>query len=84
MTDHPQDAGKGALFKNDKKEKPSHPDYRGDITIDGRKFWVSGWIKEGQRGKYLSLALRPAEERQPSAEPTKPVVERPSEDTIPF
>lgn len=53
----------GALFKNDKKEKPSHPDYRGDVTIDGRKYWLSGWIKEGQKGKYLSLSVRPAEDR---------------------
>jgi hypothetical protein len=32
----------GALFRNDKKQGPSHPDYRGDVTIDGQKFWVSG------------------------------------------
>jgi hypothetical protein len=53
---------RGALFKNDRKEKPSHPDYRGDVMIEGRKFWLSGWIKEGQKGKYLSLSVRPAEE----------------------
>jgi len=53
----------GALFRNDKKEKPSHPDYRGDVIIEGRKFWLSGWIKEGQKGKYLSLSVRPVEER---------------------
>ena len=63
MSDRPEDAGRGALFKNDKKEKPSHPDYRGDITIEGRKFWLSGWIKEGSRGKFLSISARPAEER---------------------
>jgi hypothetical protein len=37
-----EDVGNGALFKNDKKEKPTHPDYRGDVTIHGRKFWASG------------------------------------------
>ena len=47
MTDRQEDAGSGALFKNDKKEKPSHPDYQGDCTIRGRKFWMSAWIKEG-------------------------------------
>jgi hypothetical protein len=62
MNDRPADAGTGALFKNDKKEKPSHPDYRGDCTINGRKFWMSAWIKEGQKGKYMSLAFRPADE----------------------
>lgn len=68
MSDYPQDAGKGALFKNDKKEKPSHPDYRGDITIDGAKYRLAGWIKEGKNGKYLSLVARPFEEK-PAAAP---------------
>jgi hypothetical protein len=70
MTDTPEDAGHGALFKNDKKEKPSHPDYRGDCTIKGRKFWMSAWIKEGQKGKYMSLAFRQAEDTD--GKPSKP------------
>ena len=39
----------------------------GDITIEGRKFWLSGWIKEGARGKFLSISARPADEK-PTAE----------------
>ena len=50
MNDRPADAGTGALFKNDKKEKPSHSDYRGDCTINGKRFWMSAWISEGQKG----------------------------------
>jgi hypothetical protein len=54
----------GALFKNDRKEKPSHADYRGDVTIDGRKYWLNGWIKETKEGKkYLSLSVKPVEQR---------------------
>jgi hypothetical protein len=66
MADRAEDAGSGALFKNDKKEKPSHPDYRGDAMIKGRKFWVSGWIKTSEKGgqKFISLAFREAEEQQ--------------------
>jgi hypothetical protein len=82
MSDRAEDAGSGALFKNDKKEKPSHPDYRGDVTIHGRKFWISAWIKEGQKGKYMSLAFRPAEEQ------TEAKAKQPSramaDDSIPF
>jgi hypothetical protein len=62
---------RGALFKNDRKESDRHPDYKGDIVIDGRKFWLSGWIKEGKRGKFLSLAANPADEQRP-AEPRQP------------
>jgi hypothetical protein len=67
VSERSEDAGRGALFRNDKKERPSHPDYRGDITIEGRKFWLSGWIKEGKNGKFLSLSARPADEK-PTAE----------------
>lgn len=62
MTDKQEDAGHGALFKNTSKEKPNHPDYKGDVTINGKKFWVSAWIKEGQKGKYMSLAFRRADD----------------------
>jgi hypothetical protein len=73
MSDKPEDAGHGALFKNLKKEKPSHPDYQGDCTIKGRKFWMSAWIKEGAKGKYMSVAFRQTEEEaaKPTPKPAK-------------
>jgi hypothetical protein len=49
----------GTLFKNDRKEQPNHADYRGEIRIDGRDFWLSCWIKEGKSGKFMSLAVKP-------------------------
>jgi hypothetical protein len=75
----------GALFKNDKKEKPSHPDYRGDATIKGRKFWVSAWIKTSEKTgqKYMSLAFREAEEvkAKPAASSR---FDQPIDDGMPF
>jgi hypothetical protein len=61
----------GALFKNKKKEKPSHPDYRGECEIGGRKFWISAWLKKSEKTgeTYMSLSFREAEEqRQQSAQ----------------
>jgi len=49
----------GALFKNDKKEKDTHPDYRGDIKIDGVEYWLSAWIKPMKNGgKFMSLSAQ--------------------------
>ena len=55
--------GQGALFKNARKEQPSHPDYRGDVMIDGRQYWLSAWIKEGKNGKFMSIAAKPKDEQ---------------------
>jgi hypothetical protein len=56
--------GQGSLFKNDEKKTEKHPDYRGDCMIDGKKFWLSAWIKTGKNGKFMSLALQPKEDKQ--------------------
>ena len=49
----------GILFKNDGKQKDNHPDYKGYLTVNGKDYWVSGWKKSGQRGPFLSLAVKP-------------------------
>lgn len=44
-----------SLFKNDKKEKDSHPDYKGSFVDDqGREYFCDAWIKEGKSGKFMS------------------------------
>lgn len=47
----------GILFKNDRKERDSHPDYKGSITVDGKEYWLSGWKKEGAKGPFMSLSV---------------------------
>jgi hypothetical protein len=53
----------GTLFKNDKREKDSHPHATGTAIIDGVEYWVSAWTKDGAKGKFQSLAFKRKEER---------------------
>jgi hypothetical protein len=60
----------GILFRNDRKDSPKHPDYRGDgeITCEhcgcSSSWWLSGWVKEGRKGKFLSLCFRSKQSQQ--------------------
>ena len=51
------------LNKNDRKEKDTHPDYKGSLNVDGVDYWIDGWIKDGANGKFISGALKPKEAR---------------------
>ena len=54
---HNPTPGKGVLFTNDYKKSPTHPDWRGELTlVDGRVVKISGWTKETPRGTLISLA----------------------------
>jgi len=49
----------GGLFINDRKEKETHPDYNGKITVDkAGLYYINGWKKQTKNGQpMLSLAL---------------------------
>lgn len=64
---------RGALFKNDRKQKENHPDYTGKIDVNGTEYQLSGWIKQGKKGKFLSLSVKPAQERREPASRNTPV-----------
>ena len=61
----------GSLFKNDRKERPTHPDYKGSAILNGIDYWVSAWVKESQNGKkFLSMAFNPKQEQAAYQRPT--------------
>lgn len=53
----------GSLSRNQRKEKDSHPDMKGKATIAGVEYWISGWTKENEKGKWLSLSFEPKEDK---------------------
>lgn len=50
--------GQGNLFRNDRKEEDKHPDYKGQAMIDGTLYDIAAWLKEGKKGKFLSLSIK--------------------------
>jgi hypothetical protein len=61
----------GTIFVNDRKEKETHPDRSGTAMIDGVMYYVSGWIKEGAKGKFLSLAFKRKDDQPQAASITQ-------------
>jgi uncharacterized protein (DUF736 family) len=64
--EQPKRDNSGALFRNDKKEQPNHPDYKGQCVVNGVEYWLSSWIKKSQAGQtFMSLALTPKQQQTP-------------------
>ena len=73
--------GQGSFFKNDKKGNEKAPDYRGELNIGGTTYKLAGWIKDGQRGKWMSLKVEPKDEQAEVKRIGKPAD---ADDAIPF
>lgn len=61
----------GSIFKNDRKEKDTHPDRAGTAMIDGVMYYVSGWLKDGTKGQFLSLAFKRKDQPAEATLPTR-------------
>jgi len=67
----------GTLWINDRKEKDTHPDRTGALLIEGKSYFLNGWIKKTKDGKpFMSLSVKPMTGQ------TGPKPEM--DDTIPF
>lgn len=52
-----QRPGSGSLFPN-RSDNPKAPAYKGELCLeDGRIIRLAGWVKEGSKGKFLSISI---------------------------
>jgi hypothetical protein len=69
----------GSLFKNDKREKDTHPNARGSAKIGGVEYWVDAWTKKDKNGNpWQSLSFK-------RKDASKPAAKKPADDgDVPF
>ena len=72
----------GVLFKSDKRDNERAPHYKGNITVDGKDYWLSAWIKDGKSGKFMGLAVSPKEAQQAPVKASNSVADM--ESNLPF
>lgn len=61
------------LFVNDKKGNEKRPDRTGTVNIEGVEYNLSGWIKQGAKGPFLSgtVQLKESQPKQEARQPSK-------------
>lgn len=76
----------GILGRNERKVEDKHPDFKGSINIEGREYWLDGWIKERKDGSGRFFSLRAKAKDGAGAGVSKPATApaAPIDDDIPF
>lgn len=73
----------GVLFRSESKDPDNEKDrdYQGSITVAGIEYWLSAWIKQGQKGKFMTLSVKPKDEPKAAVKAAGGV---PFNDEVPF
>jgi hypothetical protein len=78
---------RGAIWKNDKREKETQPHFTGSLNVEGREFTVSAWKRgedDSDRAPALRFSIKPKEEAKPQTMASKAKVDPELDDDIPF
>jgi uncharacterized protein (DUF736 family) len=55
---------RGVLFKNSNKKSDKHPDYTGQIDVDGTEKRLAAWIRTSKIGTtFLSIAVSEVQDK---------------------
>ena len=66
------ESNRGSIWKNDRKEKPTHPDFKGTLNVDGVEYWVSAWKRKpdaNPKAPALTFSVQPKEQQAPEPDP---------------
>jgi hypothetical protein len=66
MTEY-DNTNRWTLNKNKEKRDEGDKDYNGSVNIDGKEYWLNGWIKNGKNGAFISGTVKAKEPRGQSA-----------------
>jgi hypothetical protein len=80
---------RGSIWKNEKKERDTHPDFTGSLNVDGVEYWVSAWKRKegaGPKAPALSFSVKAKEAREAPRSQPQPaaVVDAFDDSDIPF
>lgn len=92
MTEY-DNTNRGSIWKNEKKDKDTHPDFTGSLNVNGVEYWVSAWKrKEGAAAKApaLSFSINPKDDQPSISQRAQSTIRQPAQnnadmnDDIPF
>lgn len=65
VTQEYDNTDRGAMFKNSRKEKETHPDLGGTLNVGGTDYYINAWKKESAKGvPYYSLSVKKKEAKE--------------------
>ena len=79
LTDY-NNENRWTLNKNKEKRDDKDRDYLGSINIEGKDYWLSGYVKQGANGAFISGTVKPKDAKP--AERRDPISS--GRDTVPF
>ncbi len=75
----------GAIFINNKKTTDKHPDRSGSLNVEGKDYWIKGWINTNKDGEpYLKVSVSPKEQDAPAKPQARKAIPMDDDGSIPF
>lgn len=66
---------RGSIWKNDKKERDTHPDFKGSLNVEGIEYWVSAWRRKpdaNPNAPALSFSVQPKDQQSQQQSQQRP------------